>query len=505
MRWFRRRIRPLPRARTPLDVVPGLVARAEAGHPHAFHDLCEGLLGAAAEPTCAGRALDALTASRPTLWLDLDLALRAPWYDYMRPARRPGTSRGWEPGTTLDVALRASSHDGYEREQAVRHDAMRTDFRLLPVLVIRAADWVDEVRIAALETLRLVLADPAADLLAALPIAVRLGDRRRGGPALAEVRAALLRADDGTSARARGCADPRARRFAYRVSLDSGRLRETDLMAAALGESDAVSRVWCAEAVGRMDRPDLLERLLTGRSARVRAVALTGLVRLGRPEHGARFLDDRSTVVRLTAQWAVRRAGGDPAQTCRALLAARPGARVAGLIAGLGDCGGGGDAGLVRPYLADPRPAVRAEAVRALLRLGAPVDLIPMLGDPAPAVVWRAVTGLRRSGVPADRLWPLLGPGLPRHVRQAAHRLLTGVDTWTRLKADLTLMGDTDESLRRRARADLVMWRADGAATMYTSPPRQLADELAALIDAAEASLGQREAAELRWFLSVGG
>ncbi|WP_433411927.1 HEAT repeat domain-containing protein [Microtetraspora malaysiensis] len=264
-----------------------------------------------------------------------------------------------------------------------------------------------------------------------------------------------LGADDETLATMRGCADPRARRFAYEISLDVGRLRESDLMAAALGEADVVSRIRCAEAIDRMDRPDLLERLLATRSSRVRAVALTGLVRLGRPEHGSRFLGDASSMTRLTAQWAVRRAGGDPAHIYRRLLAGRPGTEVRNLIAGLADCGGRADTDLVRPYLADPRPRVRAEAVRTLHRLGAPMDLIALLGDPSPAVTRRAAAALRGSGVPADRLWPLLDTARPRHVRQAAHRILSGADGWTRLKADLTLIDDADASLRRRAHDDL--------------------------------------------------
>ncbi|WP_066940410.1 HEAT repeat domain-containing protein [Microtetraspora fusca] len=499
----RRRIRPLARAKRFVDVVPELVAAVDAGRPHAVQDLCVVLVNVVTHDGLAERALDALASGRPTLWLDLDPMMRHPWYGYSGPVPRGRVSVVREPANPLAVALRACSPDGHRREQAVRDAVMRTDPRLLPVLLIRAADWVEEVRAAALETLALVLTEVAtSDLLSLVPVAVRLGDRRRGGCALASVRSALVRADDETLATMRDCADLRARRFAYEISLDRDRLPESDLVAAALGEADVVSRIRCAEAISRMDRPDLLARLLAARSARVRAVALTGLVRLGRPEHGSRFLGDPSTVTRLTAQWAVRRAGGDPAHIYRRLLAGRPGPEVRNLIAGLADCGGGADADLVRPYLADPRPRVRAEAVRTLHRLGAPMDLVALLGDPSPVVVRRAAAALRDSGVPADRLWPLLDTTRPRHVRQAAHRLLSGADDWTRLKADLTLVGDADASLRRRARDDLAAWRENKAPTLYTKPPEPLRDELTALIDIAETSLGPGGAAGLRWFLS---
>ncbi|WP_067133277.1 HEAT repeat domain-containing protein [Microtetraspora malaysiensis] len=394
-----RRIWPPTRAKPFADVVPGLVARVEAGHRHAVQDLCAALVNVVTHDELAERALDALVSGRPTLWLDLDLMLRHSWYGYSGPVPRSRVPAVREPANPLAVALRACSPDGRRRERAVRDAAMRTDPRLLPVLLIRATDWVEEVRAAALEALAPALTDVAtSDLLALVPVAVRLGDRRRGASALAAVRAALLGADDETLATMRGCADPRARRFAYEISLDAGRLRESDLMAAALGEVDVVSRIRCAEAIDRMDRPDLLERLLATRSSRVRAVALTGLVRLGRPEHGSRFLGDASSMTRLTAQWAVRRAGGDPAHIYRRLLAGRPGTEARNLIAGLADCGGRADADLVRPYLADPRPRVRAEAVRTLHRLSAPMnEFVTLLGDPSPAVARQVAAALRGS------------------------------------------------------------------------------------------------------------
>ncbi|XVQ84253.1 HEAT repeat domain-containing protein [Microbispora siamensis] len=127
----------------------------------------------------------------------------------------------------------------------------------------------------------------------------------------------------------------------------------------------------------------------------MRSTALTALVRLGAPQHGERMLGDGSPVVRLTAQWAVRRAGGDPAEFYRRLLDERPGHGLRHLIAGLGECGISSDAPIVLPYLADESPRVRAEAVRAACRLGARADLAAMLVDPAPVVVRHVAEALR--------------------------------------------------------------------------------------------------------------
>lgn len=62
----------------------------------------------------------------------------------------------------LTALAAACSPDGRLRERAVRSAAVRTDPGLLPVLLIRTADWVAPVRERARRALAEALADPAA-------------------------------------------------------------------------------------------------------------------------------------------------------------------------------------------------------------------------------------------------------------------------------------------------------------------------------------------------------
>ncbi|GAA4082572.1 hypothetical protein [Nonomuraea soli] len=491
-----------------VDSIARLVLPSARGHRYASDDLARALFSVVSDAAPAGEALDVLSAAGPRLWIELDAAMR-PWlFEYGDPriTRAPAVH---EMSNPLAVALAACSTDGRVREKAVGHPLMISDARLASVLAVRAVDWAPAVQRKALKVLSEVLARPdAAVLEAVVPVTVRLADRRRADEAVKLIRQALLRADDETLSAVRRCEDLRGRRFAFEVSLAGGRMDERQLADAALGESDTVSRARCAEALAERaivdNRPELVEELLGAGSARVRVQAMTTLVRLGRAEAGPRFLADSASMTRLIAQWAVRQAGDDPAERYRRQLASPPGLGARGLLAGLGDCGSTADADLVLPYLRDPRPRVRAEAVRTLRRLGAQTDLSGLLEDPAPVVVRHVVDAVRAAGpgVPVERLWVLLGPDRPSHVRQAAHRLLVARDVWTRIRADLSLATDEDEVLRRRARTDLDVWRVRDSATTYQRCSDEQRIGLLDLLERAEPAVEERTARALRWRLS---
>lgn len=282
-------------------------------------------------------------------------------------------------------------------------------------------------------------------------------------------------------------------------------------MRAALGEHDGVSRLRCAEwlvsdAV-RERRVDVLERLLGQGDAKIGVEALTALVKLGRPEAGAAHLADRSAMMRATAQWAVRRTGGSPAAIYRdALTSDRPSGSVRALVAGLGECGTRQDAQLLLPFVEHSSPKLRAEAVRAVRRLGGSVpQLADMLADPAPVVVRavRQAMGNEPYAVPVPRLWAMLAADSPPHVRLGAYYQLRMKDTWSRLHVDLHLLASRDAELSHRASVDLADWSRRAAATTYRPPSEETVRRLGELIDTAEALIGTRQAGQLRWILGV--
>ncbi|WP_331281161.1 HEAT repeat domain-containing protein [Microbispora rosea] len=212
--------------------------------------------------------------------------------------------------------------------------------------------------------------------------------------------------------------------------------------------------------------------------------------------------------MRATAQWAVRRAGRSPAAIYRNALAAdSPVGRARALVAGLGECGTHQDVDVLLPFLEHPSPRVRAEAVRAVRRLGgSPARIAGMLTDPAPVVVRAVKQALRGQpdAVPAARLWELLAPESPPHVRLGAYEQLRAKDAWTRVHVDLHLLAARDVELGHRAQADLNDWSRRSAATAYRAPTKEMTLRLGGLIDAAEPLISPRQAHQLRWILGVG-
>ncbi|MER6118265.1 HEAT repeat domain-containing protein [Streptomyces sp. NPDC001743] len=315
--------------------------------------------------------------------------------------------------------------DGRIREAAL--DRVPGSPALLPLLIVRCADWAAPVR----ERARRLLSEvppaglaPHADLVLLLArreqggFAADLLDRGVRGGSAAQVESLLASGDRAT------------RRFAHRVAVDRGLLAPGRLARLAADSGDATLQDLCADAaLASMrveDHDDVLGVLLAARAPRVRAAGVTALRRTGRHDEARARLADRSGVVRACARYVVRQGGADPLPLYRAMCGgeiAEPGA-----AAGLGECGDPSDAETLWALLDHPSPAVRVHAVHGLRALDAVTRdrLSVLIDDPSPAVVRAATRALLPDAAELSREWLTErdAPDRPRAVRVAAQRLL---------------------------------------------------------------------------------
>ncbi|MFD6183908.1 HEAT repeat domain-containing protein [Streptomyces goshikiensis] len=395
-------------------------------------------------------------------------------------------SRSYPPPPGDRLATRLCDPDGRVREAALRDPKAP-----LPLVAIRCADWVPAVRDLARQVLAGALAaDPGRTLTGLVSLVLRLGRREQGGWAL-ELFDTALRAEEpvlapwarparparwGRPARPahtltgevpdtvmawlRRSGDLPVRRYAARLTLDSGLFGVRELARRAAVESDPLtSRLWAEAAMTAMaaDGPDdeAIDALLGGHVPMVRACGVTALRGAGRAAEAARHLTDRSALVRACARWAVTKAGGDPYALCRELVE-DPARVFPYAVTGFSECAGRADAPLLRALLDHPAGAVRAAALAGLRRVAGPVDverLLPLLDDPSASVVREAALCLLPAAVRLDAspLEARVGADRPAHTRRAAFRLLRAGGGAPALRASRALAGDPDPALRALA------------------------------------------------------
>ncbi|MFD4502464.1 HEAT repeat domain-containing protein [Streptomyces sp. NPDC058457] len=425
---------------------------------------------------------DVIDSTDPGGWLALDAGARS-WLLRDALPSRAEIDGGHRNALTESRAALALCHgDGRIREAALETAARFP--ALLPLVVIRCADWVAPVRERARQVLREALEVDAAVSLA--PLILLVGRRGRGAFGVEVLGDVLRGASHEQLGRLRADGDRTVRRFAHRLAVAEGKLSAAELARAAARDSDPAVQTLCAEAAVALvpegaAADDVLGPLLAARGPRVRSIGVTALRRAGRPERAADFLADRSGVVRACARYVVRQYGTDPLPLYRRRAAdACDPALPPGAVMGLAECGERADAELLAPLLAHPSPGVRAAAVAGLRILD--VTDVPrfreLLDDPAPRVVREATVNLLPSAGALDAGWLMdrLAAGRARHVRVSAFRLLDARGGVVRLRAAVALLDDPDVKLRGWAERSVQQW--------HPTPDVPLgSEEVAALLD----------------------
>ncbi|MEU9311483.1 hypothetical protein [Streptomyces sp. NPDC048256] len=407
---------------------------------------------------------EALDCGAPAAWTALDVGVRPihwgahylPEWEWNEAGRTlTAAMHAGEPLSESQLALALCHRDGRIRAAALWRMDGHPD--LLPLLVVRCADWAEPVRRQA--RLRLGEVLDAGRAVALLSLILRVGRRERGEFAVGLAGKLLREAPHEVLTTLYTASDRSVRRYAYRRAVEEGLFSPNELARVAAQDDDTVVQNLCADAAlaAMVDEgpDDVLLPLLAARNPRVRSAGVTALRRAGRAEQAVGFLADRAELVRACARYVVRQHGGDPLSWYRERCAEPGDPALPGAAAGLAECGERSDAEVLWSLVRHPVPGVRARAVAGLRVLDAADArrLLPMLDDPAPGVVREVTAAVLPSAalLPKEWLVERLGTGWPRAVRVAAFRLLAERGGDAGQRALTALQTDPDEELRLRA------------------------------------------------------
>ena len=381
-----------------------------------------------------------------------------------------------EPEAFSILAL-ASFHDsGFVREAAVRMLDAFHEGRELLYLLLRANDWVAEVRQEALRAITRRLLQPYAEsFLHNISLCDRLAEVRRNNLGkLREAIYALLRSKEARAVRmaAFSAAQRQVRRAAFRLAADSGDdIQEVVLH--ALRSNDLWLRIWGTRtARARMYGPALRKTLGQARQDRstpVRREALLGFV-AEHPELLAGLMDPAASLREMVRFYLRQSANLDFAAVYRGELEqaskSPPGAdsslRLAIAISGLGETGSRADAHYVEEFIHDKRARIRYAALTAHSRLATELavpNLLAALSDSSSRVLRGALTALGTHITVASR--ELLAAYQGNHSSGCRSILVAHMPKLPRWQAAVGLLAacnDTDAEIVSLAQRLLLTW-----------------------------------------------
>lgn len=372
-----------------------------------------------------------------------------------------------QPG--LEDLLAMSSHaSGFKRENAVRRLGILGNPTAIPHLIVRANDWVPQVRAAARDALsKLLRTGNGEAFVASLPAIVHLQTCTRDDHSelLQAVQEFLLR-EDNLHHLVAGLHSPdhQVARLATRLLVERQRIAATELIAAGLSHKDVVVRSTVVDLLRGLEAGDFSAAVaiaLRDPYMPVRREAFQQL--LARDvEAGLRaardLLFDGSVSVR---EIAVRRLmdAGEPVEQIYAGALTGDASRVAVVTCvlwGWAFMDSQPRTEQVRQLLDARFPSVRRAALQAiakLLRNDAKLYLEAGLADESPAVCKEAARLIIRVGDKpgSERLMSIARQsGLP-HVAIACCRVARDGSKWEWLKFILKVYGASDAAVTREA------------------------------------------------------
>ena len=449
--------------------------------------------------TYAARSVHELVSGATTsdlVWLDQVLRQRSSYsgdyfYDWQKlsPDQLDKLERFEDASVSL-LGIASFHSSGYVREAAIKRLALETSGAELPFLLLRANDWVANVRDAAYDAIRARLKpDYARSFIRNLALVSRLEQAGRSDhqPLIqsiyqllqsAECRAALLESLESD--------DRFIKRACFKLALSSSEADLPEVVRKALNQKDTVVRMWAAQRVSSAFTGAELDPFLTlmkhDKFTPVRREALRILVQQNSPvllaELRAALLDAHASM-REEARYHLRKLDTtDVAAFYRDHLLT--GEVLYSVISGLGETGATSDDQFIVPYTSHHQSKIRGAAIQALAKLNrnAHVGLfIEALTDPVPHVSRQALNALadKASAINGEPLWEIFRSATHAHVKRNALSLMARLGKWDSIYYLLKALHDSDEAIADMSKLSIEPWLAQFNRNFSSPTAEQLA------------------------------
>jgi HEAT repeat protein len=414
---------------------------------------------------------------------------REPWY-VMKPEDVGHLASLGEMSVSL-LGIASCHTNGYVRGAAVRELGKTETGAELPFLLIRANDWVPEIRSSARNLLlNRIRANYIHRLAAWLPLALRLSYAGRDNHAvILEAVRELFASPEAQDALVKGfeSQDRFVRRFCFQLALNS---KEADLLIVlkrAFANSDpqvrkeAVHKLRAILTVG--GTKELLKQAREDGCMAVRREALHIFAEAYANEADQEFhsaLLDTNVAMREEAQYYFRKKGTVDLRGyySRGLETSNRG-QLCAAIAGLGEIGLAKDSQLVEPFLKNRSSKIRVAALHTIAKLSPDVyldELALALGDENSKVAREAVLALskRPNSVGGQRLWEIYESCRHSHGKRHVLFLLARINKWDSINFLLRSLMDPNDSCVDLSQRYIARWFARYNRSFVTPTAEQL-------------------------------
>lgn len=431
-------------------------------------------------------------------YVALDEGLRGHgYYSGYSPTKNEIATWQFGEGSWVPLAIASCSYNGYVREASVIKLKGVDPSHALPFFLLRANDWVKEVRDVAKEAILDRLSPQHAPFLVRnIYLVTRLRIGRAGtNNELVDAVEQLLQKDNCVPVLLEGleASGRTEKRACYRIVIAKD--IAPWVVERGLAENDPVIRLFVVEKA--LDQ-GLLEWgsnrwdiLLSDWYMPVRRAALLALFDASTDKATLllfKHLCDSNSAIRALSRAGLKYHDQDLdtltfTEYYKGQLTKHASQELARAIGGLGECGDNNDAELIAPFLKHSSSRVRRAAIRALYKLDKDryveefIDALVTDG-PGTSREARIALSLRKSPLSAQRLEGLLETASTRHAKLNILVLISEGSRWQRLPPLLHSVKDQDIVVRERAIKYLHGW-IESFNKDYSQPrPHELASAL---------------------------